>query len=522
VLALAAITLLSCAGNVAAVLGTGLWTALAHERYVLVLFLLPPLFLGLLLRALPGRRASWASPAFACAVFLFAGAQGGFQMASFHGRDLRQPYPELARAIDQLAREKHCHYGLAGFWYARYLTFLSRENVKVKATLQNGEPWLHSDNPNTYLSADPKDLTVPEFHFIIVSAVSRWPAPEFVRMQYGEPSEKRIVGTDEIWVYDPLTCRRFNAFLTGVLAEKYRRTCQCTAPAQPYHLSLPKDNFTPWDDCKNVLLPRGQELEVRFAAPVTGPTLDFAADCHSAYRITFFRDQEQLGALVVGPATWTGLCTAYDRAGVRTIYSRLVTLPEGVRNQGWDRAVIRCLQACGTSSIGHFLVYDEPLPELPQPPKKSLEHQRFEAEALNSAADPVNSILHDPSASGGQARLGKKGFSGALMFGPYASLDAGHYRVDIALKAPAPRGEGLLGGLDVTTLGGRQVLAHRELLDHDFGTDESGYQIFSMDFDAEHEIEDVEFRFISTGRSDLAIDYVDLSVVPPAAGPAPR
>jgi hypothetical protein len=360
-LAVALVALLVCGCNVAAVLTAGAWVNPASFRYLFGVLLTPFLFFGLLVRLLPGRRPAVGSALVTAGIAAFAAVQVSAQVPGFRWHHLRLPRSPLAQTIDRLARERGLRAGLADYWSARSVQLLATEPVRVKAVLPDGAPWLHEDNPNEYLSPDPADLTMPPYQFIIVTRPQSVPDPGLIRAEYGEPAERVAVGDQaEIWIYPELHGPRFDRFLDGILAAKYRRHGAFQAPASPPELAQPKRNFTPWDARGNLVIQPGQEVEVRFARPTSGRTIDIAADLLSEYDLTFYRGKEPLGVLRVPASPWTG--AAYVTPGTSWLYARLLHLPDPLRDRRWDRVIIRPVRAAAQQSVGHFLVLDEPLP----------------------------------------------------------------------------------------------------------------------------------------------------------------
>jgi hypothetical protein len=511
VLLAALVCLLACLSNIGAVLLVGLGPfALAFPRYTLVLVLLPFLFLSVFVRLLPGR-ISRVGVALAVVAAVGAVAQLGVRAPTFAWRHLRQPYPALARAVDELARERGLRYGLADYWSARTMSLLSREGVRLKTLAGNGAPWLHGDNPNSYLLLGPADRSLPPYRFIVLA---RGPRPcaisaDAVLGLYGEPTERRIVDAEwEIWLYDELDSPRFNRFLAGVLAQQYRGEHHYEAPSWPPQLARPKANLSRWDARRNVPTAAGNAVDIRFAHPVTGAAIDFAADAGNAYQVALYRDEERVGTLRA-PACWTGVVWNYDRKGVHTMFSRLLPLPAGLQGRPWNRAIVHCLGGAENARLGHFLVYDEapPLPDLVRGPKPHA--RRFEAEALPAVPHAALASADDPSASGGRFRRAGPEFAGPVVFGPYIPLNPGRYRVDFAVRAEGSPSAGPVGHVDATAFLGARVLAARNLDAEDVQSD-GGFRTVSLVFDIDDELDSVEFRLFARGGTALAVDYVDL------------
>ena len=480
-------------------------------RYTLVLVVLPFLLLTFLLRLLPSR-ARLAGPVFAVASIAASLVQMGLSIPTFSWEHLRQPYPPFVRAVDDLASQWGCYYGLADFWNARSVSMLSRKGIIAKPLSSAAVPWLHSDNPNAWLQTDDADPSVPSYQFIIVSRKALADTDVAIATafdKYSVPAERCTIGPEwEIWRYDDMNCPRFSGFLAGVLAQKYRRTRHFEAPLSPKELAQPKANLSRWDDQSNFQMTPGKDLEVLFDHPVAAGAIDLAADCASAYQVTLYCGEQRLGD-VLAPSSWTGVTFDYDRKVFHTIFSRLLPLSADMRGRPCDRAIVRCLSEGAHARLGHFLIFTD----VPVLPHRALVSQprRFEAEDL----DPLpRSRIPEPSASAGQIRQAEKGHVSWVVCGPYMPLYPGHYRVDFAIRCDGPVGSEQVAKVDAAAFKGDRILASRELGAGDFIADK-GFRIFSLVIRTECELDFVEFRLFSYGRTSLAIDYIDLIPLQP-------
>jgi hypothetical protein len=514
VLLLAAFVLLLALCNVGALLGAGMPDATVG-RYLLACFFAPFLFLGLLLAAAPGRAARAAGALLTAAVLLFAAWRVTDLGPAAVRHGWRLPYPPLARALDRLVRERGPLRGLAHYWAGRGMNYLTREHVPVNSF--TAAPYLHGDNPDRFLSAAPDDTDLPEFRFVVVGPD---PAccltPEWVAQFFGEPAERRPAGRDEIWLYDaPLDNDQFTRFLAAQVARRYRRAHSWTGPAWPPSLARPRRTFSPADACGNLRLGPGAAVDVRFDPPVTGTLIDLGANYSDRYELEFFAGEEHLATVRAPNVPWTGTVPSYGPPGVQP---RLLPLPPVLRERAWDRVRVTTRPGFGTGplfSLAHLLVYhDEPPRLTPRPPAPPSAPRRFEAEALPTQARPAASKVADSEASGGAACRCGADFARCLTFSPYLTLPPGRYRVDFALKvddtaAPAP-----VATLEITSEGGGNVLARRELDGADIPAP-GRYDHHSLFIEAADECEQVTFRLLAHGRTGLALDYVELTPLPP-------
>jgi hypothetical protein len=522
VLALALFLLLSALGTLGASLGLGAYQGPAQQRYFLPVFYLPFLFSAVLLRLVP-----WPKPALVRLVS--AAAVGGFVLfrlgglaPAFAWGHFRPPYPDLARALDRLARERGIRYGLAEYWLARHESFLTQERVRVKPITLAGSPWLHAEAPCDYLSPDPADLALPRYQFILCHANGS-PAPagavnkDLLLAEYGAPRERQPVGDYEIWLYDSLANPQLDRFLKGVLAGKVRRCRRFTGPASPATLARPKDNFVRWDAPGNQVLQTGQQLEAVFARPLAGSLIDFAADWATDYELTFWRGPECVGRARAPAVPWAH--SAYEAAGTPLTFARLVPLPDDLRRRQWDRVLLRPSGGGDRHAVAHLLVYRAPL-DLGPPPVFT--HERIEAEHMLTPSDAQVSLLTDSCASGGMARQVEAGRPSVVVFRPCLTLDRGRYRATFAVKlgGAAPPAK-KVGRLVLSAPASGLELACRELVAEDFAGGD-GYRGLALDFGIGDESNELVLRLDTYGVARLAVDYVDLTAVAPGDPGSPR
>jgi hypothetical protein len=356
VLFVASVATLAPLCNVAAVFLCTFYSA--PSRYLFACWLLPFLFLGLFARMLPGRMRYWGRAGFQLAVVFLALYRIGVHGAAMDCTHFEPPYPPLAQTLDRLQRERGPMRGLAGYWVARRMNFLSRERVWVRPAGPDGEPTFHAYNPNRFLNDDPADLTLPHYNFIIVSPSEKTaPSRQYVRAEFGEPAETIVVGNDEVWLYERLSSPRFDRFLEAQLAQRMCRREKHVAPRSPAALAHPKANLMPWWSARNVQPKPGEDVEVRFERPVCGDLIDLAANYPDEYRLIFYRGEQLLETLEAPAVPWTGAVPCfYTDPGIQ---SRLLRLPESLRGRSFDRVLIHPIGPSTERSLGHFLLLTE-------------------------------------------------------------------------------------------------------------------------------------------------------------------
>lgn len=134
--------------------------------------------------------------------------------------------------------------------------------------------------------------------------------------------------------------------------------------------------------------------------------------------------------------------------------------------------------------------------------------REYEAEALHHQ---VGKTITDALAEWGEAHYADPATDepGYLVYGPYASLSPGPYRVVFRVKTGTPvAGNGPVAVLDVAADSGRTTLAQRNIWSND--PSEPGlYQAFNLDF-TNPVTQVLEFRVFFTGVAELWIDSVEI------------
>jgi hypothetical protein len=502
-LLLAVFFLLSPGCSVAAVLIMGSVKEAALLRYLHTCWLFPYLCLLVWTHLLPWRAARLA-PWIVTAVV-------GFRLLSFSETSPWQrfgpPYPPLAEKLDELTRGYGRLRGVAEYWQARRMHYLTNEHVSIAPILGLGMPWFHGFNPNAYLADDPNDLTVPDYHFVIVSPDDpAGPSPEHILLRYGKPVEIIAAGGYEIWRYERLLDRQWELFLRAQLAQRLVRRKPFLSPAQPETLRSPKPNLTPWNDSRNLRVERGSSLSIRFDKIITGATIDISSNYSDQYNMIFVRDGLDVGSVRVPSVEWTGAETAYCAPGLQ---SRLVPVPPNCQAEGFDEVRLVPQGRSQHFCVGHFLVFDDCIPYQFHGSRQVEKYHRYEGEKLNRLESPEVADREDATASNGLARQASASYQGCMAYGPYTMLAPGRYRIDFALKVADNTSSDIVAAIDSYAFSGEQFLQRSRLRGTDFSRVDE-YQIFSLTIEAEEELEMVEYRVIVPGKTTVTLDYVDV------------
>lgn len=79
-----------------------------------------------------------------------------------------QYYPEKAQVLDKLQEEHDLKYGLGDYWYAKYITMLSRKDVRIYTVFEETlRPFYHSTNKNWYHNGGKGRYKDPVFNYFI-------------------------------------------------------------------------------------------------------------------------------------------------------------------------------------------------------------------------------------------------------------------------------------------------------------------------------------------------------------------
>lgn len=490
----------------------GMTHQVAIGRYTLSCWFLPPLLLPLLMCWLPGRTARTTALVLQVGIVLFALQRAGMLLPDIDRFRFEQPYPPLAQALDRLARKRGPLNGLGCFWSARSTSWFTREQVTVNALSAMGEPWFHASNPARFFPDD--DLRIPTYQFLVVRRGDSFgPSAAILALQFGTPAERVAAGTDEIWLYDSLRTPAFDRFLRTRLADRLHRRRPYTGPVEPACLAQPKANMTHPDAPGTVALEPGQPCEIRFAQPITGQVLDVGASAEACLEVEFFHGDERLGSLPVPSVPWSGAC--YDKPGIQ---SRLLPLPLVLREQPWDRLVVRPRTNTERGRLAHVLVFAESIPGLDEErPLPRLPRIRMEAEELL----PINPGTPytddaDATASAGRVRRAAVDFSCCFIYTPRLFLPPGRYRLECALKVDNNAGNEEVVSLLIGCLSPQMKLAERTLRASDFAAPDR-WVTQQITFEVPEDMENVQFGIVSSGRTPMTVDYLDLIAEPPGS-----
>ena len=140
--------------------------------------------------------------------------------------------------------------------------------------------------------------------------------------------------------------------------------------------------------------------------------------------------------------------------------------------------------------------------------------QRFEAEHMPPRELREATVVEDPEASGGQARVGRPAHaSGFVVYGPWIDLDVGRYQAQVALRLDGPAESGTAARFSVFSAATRTRVAVAEVPGERLRRDR--YETFTLPFELDAALDDVAFRVRTAAGVRLRVDYIDLVPVLP-------
>ncbi len=254
-------------------------------------------------------------------------------------------------------------------------------------------------------------------------------------------------------------------------------------------------------------------MQVHFARPISGQLLDVGANFTDRLDLDFYHGEERLGSLPVPMVPWTG--ASYGKPGIQ---SRLLSLTTALRDQTWDRIVVRPRPGNGQIHLGHLLVFAETVPGLDEErPASCPSRVRLEGETLL----PINPGTPyrddaDSAASGGRVRVADVDFATPFCFTQMIFLPPGRYRLECAAKVDDNTRTDEVARVRVSCLSPPDHLAELPLRGIDFPIAER-YATHELTFEVTEETEGMQIGVLTTGKTPITVDYLDLIAEPPAS-----
>jgi len=107
----------------------------------------------------------------------------------------RDYYPPLVACIDEVAAERGVYSGVGGYWDAKYVSALSKQNVFISQVYANFQPYIWINNPNWYQRFPPA--------FVLFDTKANLKLDmSMIINRYGYPEEIVSCEDHELWFYD--------------------------------------------------------------------------------------------------------------------------------------------------------------------------------------------------------------------------------------------------------------------------------------------------------------------------------
>ncbi|MEW6265815.1 MAG: hypothetical protein AB1641_22305 [Thermodesulfobacteriota bacterium] len=340
---LALLTTISFAATMSAPVSRGIWLDINQVRYLLPGFFMP-LFL-IVLTIVPYHRRLPRALKFIL-VGLVVGLGLRIAAPTATGLDLEQltlPYPDRIKCLDDLARRHNLKFGFSDYWNAKYVSFFSRAGLRVNQLNPDLGPFLWINNLAWYYGRKRGGrCDYPDYGFIITNGLSR----EVILKEFGPPTLVEYCGENEIFVYD-----RSNDFAIKNLHRDHLlelcRGASSSYAVKPKNLGRRKFEGTTWNADGITIIRDEKPIPVRLIPAAQGEFFELGADSDDEYEVVFFQGQAVLGRLVIPGVAEKG-------AGIR---SRIIELPDNLKNRPVDKLEIKPLKGDGRHSVGHLFFH---------------------------------------------------------------------------------------------------------------------------------------------------------------------
>jgi hypothetical protein len=116
---------------------------------------------------------------------------------------------KLIPILRSIQEKEHIEAGLSDYWYANLITFLSHDEIQLRAVTGNGSIF-HWLNNLAWYAGDGKSLHAPEFRMILMPSLNA----DHIRQRYGEPARviTAMPGMD-LWIYPVEKSITYHAFI---------------------------------------------------------------------------------------------------------------------------------------------------------------------------------------------------------------------------------------------------------------------------------------------------------------------
>jgi hypothetical protein len=184
---------------------SGLWMGMYTLRYILPVFLMPPVYAAI--RLLPHLRLPANAIGAAILALCVVRSAGSFRKLSA----VELPYPEEVRCVDQLSAARNLQAGLSGYWPAKRIYVESRRGLQVNQLVPDLQPFQLSGNPWWFRGPKTPDgyNNYPAYDFAIVDELNQ----HALLSRFGEPASRHQCGPYTVWIYNRPGDAGFRNFL---------------------------------------------------------------------------------------------------------------------------------------------------------------------------------------------------------------------------------------------------------------------------------------------------------------------
>lgn len=336
-------TFFSLAGSLSSTIYASFWISPSERRYLLPCYLLPLLSITMALFHYRGRISPWIKATLFSAVLIYSAMAILPQGLALRWRELSLIYPKNAQSLDRLAFDTGLRHGYGDYWSAKFLTVHSRAGVRVNQLYPNLAIYSWINNFSWYGNPPAGKGGYPEYQFIVMDRMQK----NRVLEEFGEPASRQNCSGSEIYIYNRRQDYKFRNFLRAWVSTDLH------APVEPASLARPKPGGSAWDSASGGIIPATGELLVRFDPPAGGDLLEIAADNNDEYEVRFYGPD---ASGIIAPPMASLVVPKVTARGVR---SRILPIPETVRNRPVARLVIRPVSGDGFYGVGHVFIYED-------------------------------------------------------------------------------------------------------------------------------------------------------------------
>lgn len=443
------------------------WINIGNARYLVLFFFAPPLLIPGLWRGAWPTRVLVAATIGALALTLVATLRlGGSRDITTYARQEVSP---VVACLERLGVGR----GLANYWQARHLAFLSQGAIRVDqvspgATSKEALFFYSGNNAYDFLRGAPD---VDPYDYVLADDLDH----DVLRAAFGAPDAAERCAGREIWMWRDKT-RVFAGLFQGHL-DPWERLLEKDSSVR-----IPASAFPGGTGAIDGTGRRAGSDESQ-GDLIAGGRLSLSPATYR-FAVSYSGRQEasgrKLATLTIKRAD--GQAAFVDLPGTNSDRTQIAQVTMRVDGPG-QFVDVRVAHAAHAA----LLVEDLAVTRVP-----AVDAREIRLEANDTHIHTQVGLLRD----GVMQSMGK---GGVLAFGPYLPLPAGRYRATVHLVGD--RAEGRIGKVDAVADVGRAVLAEQPIDGAAFSA-MTGQREVMLDFDLPRPVRDLELRvFVEEGAS---------------------